>query len=71
MTVEESSKWLSNIYDALRETVFTEFRFFNDALEEPSIYTITLEVEDKCVKDTLIDIDMNGLSGKLQWRSVD
>ena len=41
--IYEKSIWLQNVYDVFKDTIITEFRFFDDALRNPSTYVLTLE----------------------------
>lgn len=69
--LSERSTFLSNVYDAVKGTEVTEFRFFDDALIDESIYAITLNLKETCEQPvTLIDesIDLDG--GLLQYRSI-
>ena len=71
MHLTEKSSALSNVYDAVKGTKVTEFRFFDDALIDQSGYAITLDVGDKCKRDIpLVEENIDGLSGNLQWRSI-
>lgn len=65
MGLVENSSWLSNAYDALKGTFLTEFSFFNDALIDPTVYALTLEViDDRCEHKNLVNETMS-LPGKL------
>ena len=70
MGLKENSSWLSNIYDAFKDTVLTELSFFDEALLDPTVYTLILEVvSNRCEHGRLVDNNID-LPGKLQWRSV-
>ena len=70
MGLKENSSILSNIYDAFKDTFITEFSFFDEALIDPTVYSLVLEVKsNRCEHGLLVDENLE-LGGKLQWRSV-
>ena len=70
MGLQENSSWLSNIYDAFKDTALTEFSFFDEALLDPTVYSLALDVtSSRCEHGLLVDNNIE-LPGKLQWRSV-
>ena len=62
---------MSNLYSVIKNNIFTEFRFLEEVIDEAAIYQITLDVSDKCEDLNLVDESIEGLSGKLQYASID
>ena len=63
--MKEQSEWLTNIYDAFKGTIITEFRFFDDAIVDASLYTITIDVTEDCKKGPFVNENIEGLTGDL------
>ena len=68
--MSEKSEALTSIYDAVKDTDLTEFKFFDNAIVDQAAYAITLNVKGDCEDIPLVDESVEGLSGKLQWRST-
>ena len=69
--IYEKSQWLSNVYDITKNSILTEFRFFDDAILDPSIYSIMFEVSSECRHEPIINEDMDDLPGYLQYKNID
>ena len=72
--IYENSKFLSAVYDALKSTVVTEFRFLKEVVDKPAIYELSMEVGDECKElsvHPLVDESVTGLPGGLQYGSID
>ena len=66
----ENSTLLYWIYDAFKDTVLTEFSFFDESINKPTIYNIVLKVVSKQCKHGLLVDENIDFDGKLQWRAV-
>ena len=69
VNVKQQNAFLSKVYDAFKGSTLTEFKFFDDALNDAATYSIKFDVKNKCSHEPLINEDLE-MPGKLQWRSV-
>ena len=67
--LSEKSEALSSVFDAVKDTKATEFKFFDDALVDQAVYSITLNVKGACDDEIpLVRYSVDGPDGKLQVR---
>ena len=67
--LSEKASVLSNVYDALKDTELTEFRFFDDTLVKQAVYVISLYIGEVCIKGDVTDKDVE-IDGQFQYRSI-